>query len=83
MPGLPDGGLWTIKKAVFSKPCGFESKTKRKNFSKKIKSTKINGVMHVLILYGNLDRGVHVLNEIGNMICLRNLLRSTAVTNLK
>ena len=37
----------------------------------------------VLILDGNSEVVTHVYKEIGNLICLRRVLRSVAVTNLK
>ena len=36
----------------------------------------------VSILDGNSEIGVNVLSKIGNLICLRHLFRSTAVTHL-
>ena len=36
----------------------------------------------VRIIEGNPEKGVHVLNHTGNLICLKHLFRSTAVSNI-
>ena len=42
-----------------------------------------SGIIMVLVVDGNSERGVHVLSDFGNLICKRHPFRSTAVTNLK
>ena len=37
----------------------------------------------MLILDGNSEIGAHMSSEIGKLICLRHLFKSTAVANLK
>ena len=37
----------------------------------------------VLILDGNLEIDPHAMSNLSNLICLRHLIRSSAVTNMK